>query len=243
MSSEAKLIVGIPLYQQCTLMDFAGATQVFGAPFGFQPIWISNEEKIVTSEGVTVIPNFNFKNCPPVDILFIPGGSAQSSLSSPLDGVPAAMQNKELLDFIFKTSKTTLWNGSVCTGAFILAAAGILKNSLATTYWSQIPTLKLLVSSHNLKIPEGYPRYLFDDKNKIFTGGGISSSIDLSLEIVRKIKGKEVAEMTQLFIQYQPKPSTNAGDPAHAPEKVTKELTESGMEYTQVMIQAVEKLI
>lgn len=240
MKEEKNLIVGIPLYQDCTLMDFAGATQVFGTPFGFTPIWISNEEKIVTSEGVTVVPNYNFNNCPPIDILFIPGGSAHSN---PLNGVPAAMQNKALLDFIVKVAPTTLWKGSVCTGAFILAASGILQNTLATTYWSQIPTLGLLAPKLNLTIPEGYPRFLFDEKNKIFTGGGISSSIDLSLEIVLKVKGKEIAEMTQLFIQYQPEPSTSSGDPAHAPKDITANLREAGVGFTEIMITAVEKLL
>ncbi len=243
MALKKNLIVGIPLYQNCTLMDFAGATQVFATPFGFEPIWISNEDKITTSEGVTVVPNYNFDNCPPIDILFIPGGSAQSSLKAPLDGVPAAMQNKALLDFIAQRAKTASWKGSVCTGAFVLAAAGVLKNTKATTYWSQIPVLGLLSPKLKLKIPKGFPRFLFDKKNKIFTGGGISSSIDLSLEIVRIVKGKRVAEMTQLFIQYQPKPSTNAGDPQHAPKAITNQLRNSGKYFTQVMTQAVEKLL
>lgn len=240
MKEEKNLIVGIPLYQNCTLMDFAGATQVFGAPFGFTPIWISNEEQIITSEGVTVVPNYNFDNCPPIDILFIPGGSAPTN---PLSGVPAAMQNKALLDFIVKVAPTTLWKGSVCTGAFILAASGILQNTLATTYWSQIPTLGLLAPKLNLTIPEGYPRFLFDKKNRLFTGGGISSSIDLSLEIVMKVKGKEIAEMTQLFIQYQPEPSISSGDPAHAPKEITDNLREAGVGFTETMIAAVEKLL
>lgn len=241
--SDKILIVGIPLYQNCTLMDFAGATQVFNTPFGFNAIWISNDEKIVTTEGVTVVPNYNFENCPPIDILFIPGGGTQSSIVAPLTGVPAAMQNKDLLNFITKTAITAQWKGSVCTGAFILAAAGILKDTRATTYWSQIPTLGLLAPKLNLSIPKGYPRFLFDKKNKIFTGGGISSSLDLALEIVLKIKGKETAQKTQLFIQYQPNPSISSGDPTHAPKKITSELREAGVTFTEIMIQAVEKLL
>jgi cyclohexyl-isocyanide hydratase len=224
-------------------MDFAGATQVFATPFGFKPIWISNEKTITTSEGVTVVPNYNFDNCPPIDILFVPGGSAQSTVDAPLDGVPAAMQNQPLIHFIQRSAKTAIWKGSVCTGAFILAAAGVLNHTRATTYWSQIPVLGLLSGKFKLKISKGYPRFVFDKKNRIFTGGGISSSLDLSLEIVRIIKGKRIAELTQLFIQYQPQPSINAGDPQHAPKAITNQLRKADQSFTQVMTQAVEKLL
>ncbi len=235
MEGTESIIVGIPLYHNCTLMDFAGATQVFAAPFGFKPIWIANDAVIVTTEGVPVTPNYTFEDCPTIDILFIPGGNS--------DGVGATMENNEYLDFIRKVSKTTLWKGSVCTGAFILAASGVLNNCLATTYWSQIPTLELLASKFNLTIHEGYPRFLLDEKQKIFTGGGISSSLDLALELVLRIKGKEIAELTQLFIQYQPNPPVNSGDPAHAPIEITAILRKQQEAFTKAMVAEVNKLL
>ncbi len=234
MKQSAVLTVGILLYPNCTLMDFAGATQVFAAPFGFKPIWIAQEHSVMTSDGVAVVPNYDFRNTPKIDILFVPGGNA--------DGVSAMMEDQDCLDFIRKTAATATWTGSVCTGAFILAAAGILKNCLATTYWSQIPVLGLLAQKYNLTIPDGFPRFLIDEKNRLFTGGGISSSLDLALQLVLEIKGKEAAEMTQLFIQYQPAPPINSGDPAHAPKEITAALTESGKGFTETMIAAVEKL-
>jgi cyclohexyl-isocyanide hydratase len=232
---EKELIVGIPLYNDCTLMDFAGATQVFAAPFGFKPVWLAMESSITTSEGVKVLPNYHFDFHPRIDILFVPGGGSV--------GVTSAMENKAYLDFIRKAAATASWKGSVCTGAFILAAAGILKNCRATTYWNQIPTLGLLAKKMNLTIPKGYPRFLPDVRRKIFTGGGISSSLDLALDLVLKIKGKNAAEKTQLFIQYEPAPPVNSGDPSVAPPKITSALKEAGTGYTNAMIEAVKKLL
>ena len=215
MAQEKPLIVGIPLYSDCTLMDFAGATQVFAAPFGFKPIWLAAESSITTSEGVTVLPNYDFDYHPRIDILFVPGGG---------EGVTAAMQNEVYLNFLRKAALTAKWKGSVCTGAFLLAAAGILINCKATTYWSQLQNLALLSQKLNISVAAGYPRFLIDEEHKIFTGGGISSSLDLALELVLRIKGKSAAEKTQLFIQYAPGPPVNSGDPSQAPAEITKQL-------------------
>ncbi len=160
-----------------------------------------------------------------------------------VDGVISTMNNDVYLDFIRKISKTTIWNGSVCTGAFILVAAGILKNCMATTYWSQIPTLKLFSKKLNLNIPNGYPRFLLDEESKIFTGGGISSSLDLALELVLKIKGLEIAQKTQLYIQYEPEPSIDSGDPDHAPSYITDELRIESIGYSKALKNELEKLL
>jgi len=85
MNKNKTLLVGIPLYNGCTLMDFAGATQVFAAPFGFKPIWQAAEASITTTEGMTALPNYHFDHHPDIDILFVPGGGST--------GVTASRQN------------------------------------------------------------------------------------------------------------------------------------------------------
>jgi cyclohexyl-isocyanide hydratase len=228
------IVVGIPLYQDCTLMDFAGAAQVFAFAQGFKPILLANEV-ITTTEGVIVQPNYSLSKHPKIDLLFVPGGGS--------DGVSSAMQDKAMLGFLKRTAKTATWCGSVCTGAFILAAAGLLHDTKATTYWSQLPTLRLLKDKMKLNVPQDYPRYIINKKKKTFTGGGISSSVDLSLELVRTILNKRQAELTQLSIQYQPHPSTNAGDPAHAPKSVTAQTRKEQVGFTEAMVKATEKLL
>lgn len=235
MDTQNDIVVGFALYQGCTLMDFAGATQVFSSTEGFKSVWLALEQTIITTEGVAIEPNYHFSKAPKIDILFVPGGGQ--------NGVISAMQNKEYLKHIRKISETTTWNGSVCTGAFVLAAAGILKNCLATTYWSQIPTLGLLADKLKLKIPPSYPRFSIDMEQKIFTGGGISSSLDLALEMVLIIKGLETAQTTQLFIQYQPNPPVDAGDPDHAPQYITDRMRKEDEGFSKALTRQIEKII
>ncbi len=232
------IVVGFPLYEGVTLVDFAGATEVFSFTNGrFTPIWFANEKKPVpTSEGAAVFPHYSFhEKHPKIDILFIPGGGAP--------GVCNAMFNKEYQAFIKKTAVRAQWVGSVCVGAFILAAAGLLKDCKATTYWSQVPNLALLSKKLNLRVPKGNPRGIIDKKRKIFTGGGISSSLDLALELVETILGKGYAQQAQLFIQYAPVPPVHAGDPQQAPKRLVEKVLKEEAAYNAIYHNAVLKLL
>ncbi len=215
IKSENKCVVGFPLYQGSTLLDFAGATQVFAFSGGFKPIWLAPSlEPITTSEGVTVNPTYTFSKHPRIDLLFIPGGGG--------DGVAAAMQDNVMLRFVKKAAKTAQWSGSVCTGAFILAAAGLLDGCKATTYWSVLDTLNEFPA---IRVDtEVYPRYLIQRKHKRFTGGGVSSSIDLALKLVQTINSKRAAEMADLSIQYAPDPPVQSGDPSQASRTVVAQV-------------------
>lgn len=241
MSKDKNLVVGIPLYNNCTLMDFAGATQVFSAPFGFETIWLASGPVITTTENVSVLPNYDFLYHPPIDILFVPGGDS--------NGVSTQMFDKGYQDFLKTNSKTAQWTGSVCTGAFILAAAGLFNGFVGddvkgvTTYWSQIPNLALLKDKFHFEVAKGFPRFTFDCKLKRFSGGGISSSVDLALKLVEIIKGKDVAEKTQLFIQYAPDPPVHSGDPSQAPGQILSEVTTMEAGFTADMNAAVNKLL
>ena len=110
------------------------------------------------------------------------------------------MFNAAFQAFIKKIALEAEWTGSVCVGAFILAAAGLWNNCTVTTYWSQLSNLGLLREHCNIKISEGYPLGIIDEKLKRITGGGVSSSLDLALMLVKKIKGKWTAEASQLYI-------------------------------------------
>lgn len=214
-SGEKDLIVGFPLYPENTLVDFAGATQVFAFASGFKPIWLAPTlDPVPTSEGVTVNPTHTFSRHPRIDLLFVPGGDG--------NGVAAAMQDKVMQQFIKKAAKTAEWSGSVCSGAFIIAAAGLLDGCRATTYWSM---LDILNEFPDVRVDtQAYPRYLLDRRRKRFTGGGVSSSLDLALELVKTIKNKRAAEMADLSIQYAPDPPVKSGDPSQAKKTVVAEV-------------------
>lgn len=238
-SESSTLTVGFPLYDDCTLLDFAGATQVF-APFaggGFEPVWLAKEKKpIPTTEGVEVLPHATLAETEAVDILFVPGGGSK---------VEAVMADEEFLDELRRLAKEEegeeKWVGSVCTGAFIVAAAGLFDGLEATTYWSQLENLAGFprVTVHQ----NYYPRALIDVERRRFSGGGVSSSIDLALYLVEAIRGPEIAETVQLSIQYAPGPPYHSGSPAEAPPAITESLLENQKPFLEDMRRAVEKAV
>jgi cyclohexyl-isocyanide hydratase len=151
--------VVFPLYDGCTLLDFAGATQVF-AWAGFTPVWAAKTcDPIKTTEDVHVLPAVTLDSLrtEPIEILFVPGGGPT---------VGDAMLDPLFVKFIRDTGQRAKWAGSVCTGAFILAAAGLLDGFEATTYWSQRENLALF---SKISVSAGYPRWVIHGNR--FTGG------------------------------------------------------------------------
>jgi cyclohexyl-isocyanide hydratase len=210
MSSEDTITVGFPIYNGSTLLDFAGATQVFAKwAGGFNPVWLApTTDPIETTEQVKVMPGRCFDDPGPIDILFVPGGGPE---------VAKVMQDPIYVDFVREAGRQArYYAGAVCTGAFILAAAGLLDGCEATTYWSQHENLALFP---NISVVPGYPRWQFSGNR--FTGGGISSSIDLALELVNRLAGAEKCQQAQLSVQYAPHPPFHSGDPSEAPPAIT----------------------
>jgi len=226
------------LYDDVTLVDFTGATEIFNNVPNYVLHWLApTMDPITTSENMQGLPTGTFDHAPEdIEILFIPGGNYK--------GVSASMFDVRYRSFIAEASTRAIWTGSVCTGAFILAAAGGLTHCHATTYWSQLHNLALLKDKYGITVDQHhYPRYLIDPKQKRFSGGGISSSIDLALELVKRIEGNSASQTAQLFIQYAPGPPNQSGDPSHAPPEITKKVTAMEAGYTAHMNEAVMQLI
>lgn len=236
------LVLGFPLYPGCTLLDFAGATQVFAPWTGLnvKVEWIAQElQPLPTTEGVSVMPTVTIDKAPALDVLFVPGGGG--------DGVSFAMLDPRFQAGVRKLAEGTAHVGSVCTGAFVLAAAGLLDGYRATTYWSQLDNLalfpKIEVDVHC------YPRHLFDRDR--FTGGGVSSSIDLALFLAQKLRGAtgdpwpgaKACMEAQLIIQYQAQPPYNAGDPSGALPELAEEVRRSQAGFIAQVREATEKVI
>ncbi len=231
--SSSTITVGFPLYPGCTLLDFAGATQVFAYTPGFEVVWIAaTRDPVPTTESVSVLPSATFDDHPPLSILFMPGGGS--------DGVGAAMLDPRFQGWLKQTAAQAEWVGSVCTGAFILAAAGLFDGCRATTYWSARPVLALFP---DVELVPGYPRWHLDEENKRFSGGGISSSIDLALKLVETIAGREAAQTSQLFVQYAPSPPVHAGDPTEASPELVIGVTQSQAAFTAGLIAATRQVL
>jgi cyclohexyl-isocyanide hydratase len=199
MAQATRKSVGIVLYQDCTLLDFCGATQIFAdyASQGWTPKWLSDTmDPVKTSEGMSVLPQATFDALDDMDILFVPGGGGA--------GVRAAMENPAYLTLLQDAAAADKWIGSVCVGTFILAAAGVLNGTTCTTHWLALEQLRRLDTACAITVPPGYPRDVIDSANKRFTGGGVSSSIDLALTLLRDLGSLSQANHSALLNQYAP---------------------------------------
>jgi transcriptional regulator GlxA family with amidase domain len=143
------------------------------------------------------------------DLVLVPGGAT----------TPGQMVDDEVLDWLRKVHRTTKWTASVCTGALILGAAGILKGQPATTHWYKMGVLRITGAKAR---PD-------ERSGKIVTAAGVSAGIDLALWLAAEIAGRERAEAIQLVIEYDPHPPFEAGHMTKA-SKVVQGLAKAMMD-------------
>lgn len=184
--------IGIYIYDQAEVLDFSGPFEVFSvanrlAKLGWN-IWLVAEEKsLIEARGVfQVKPHYSIQNVPELDVLIVVGGVHSDEL-----------RKTEVINWIRKTTEKTQITASVCTGAFLLAEAGLLDGLEVTTHWEDIPDLQR--NYPNLRVRKGI-RWI--EQGKLFTAAGISAGIDLSLELVSKFAGEKLAERTARQMEY-----------------------------------------
>jgi len=149
-----------------------------------------------------------FKECPPVDVLFVPGGTT---------GTIAAMEDPECLEFLTSRADSATHITSVCTGSLVLGAAGLLKGKRATSHWAVRDSILPLLGATPVAA-----RVVAD--GKVITGAGVSAGIDLALSLMEKFTGTEMAKIMQLNIEYDPDPPFQAGSPERAGADLTNQL-------------------
>lgn len=201
------LKVGIPLYEGFDSLDVMGPFQTFMFA-GMEchligPGDVPGPVAMTSLEGIRVIPDKTFENCPQLDVLFVPGGSDPVSVLTA--GHPG---NNPYLDFLIRQAEGAQLVCSVCTGALLLAGAGLLNGHLATTHWAFKDVLRLFP----VHVVDDYRRYV--QSGQRITGAGISSGLDESLYIVSLLYGLDIARRCQLAMQYNPHPPFHCGDPA-----------------------------
>jgi len=197
--------VGVPLYPNFDSLDVCGPYQTFTlAEMDCLLIGPSTDDFVTSWEGVSIKPTATFDGCTDLDMLFVPGGSNPVHdviLEGPLGSNP-------YLDFLARRKETN-WICSVCSGALLLGAAGLLDGYTCTTHWAYQDVLRLFPGANVVK---DYRRYV-RSANRI-TGAGISSGLDESLYITSVILGLDVARLCQLKMQYRPDPIVHCGDPS-----------------------------
>lgn len=194
-------------YPGFTPLDLMGPLQVWTSwpEAEIQVVW-KTSDPISTDTGMSIVPTHNFDNCfETPDILFVPGGTKPT-----LD----LMADSEVIAFLKDKGANAKWITSVCTGALLLGAAGLLEGYKATTHWAAHSYLEAFGA-----IPT-QGRYVID-RNRA-TGGGVTAGIDFGLALVAKIAGEELAKTIQLALEYSPKPPFDSGSPAEASDETVK---------------------
>lgn len=197
------LEVGFLLFPQVQLLDLVGPSDVMGALRGttLHLIW-KNLEPVSCSTGLALTPNADFASCPQLDIICVPGGV----------GINALLEDAETIDFVKRQAQRARYVTSVCTGALLLGAAGLLRGRKATTHWNSRDLLPRFgaIEAEGRVVQDG----------NLITAGGITAGIDFGLTIVAELAGSEEAETIQLGLEYSPEPPFDAGTPKKASASV-----------------------
>ncbi len=202
MTAHSHQTVGILIFDDVEVLDFCGPFEVFAmarapseaadateerAPL-FHPLTIAERPEIVRCRGgLLVQPHHTIHDHPPLDILVVPGGQ----------GTRRERTNRTLLDWIAAQDRQTALTTSVCTGAFLLAANGLLDGLRATTHWASIGWLRdyhpAIDVRDDLRVV---------DEGRVVTSAGVSAGIDMALHLVGRLHGPSVAAETARRMEY-----------------------------------------
>jgi transcriptional regulator GlxA family with amidase domain len=196
--------IAIALYPELTSLDFVGPYQVFANLPGAEIVLCAERRGRLQDDTVLAIEvEHTFDDVPHPDVLLVPGGFVARKIAR--DGGP-------IVDWVRQAHETTQWTTSVCTGALVLGAAGLLEGKVATTHWGSYDHL----AGYGATPTE--QRVVRD--GKVVTAAGVSSGIDLALWLVGEMAGPEIAQAIQLGIEYDPQPPFDAGAPSKAPADI-----------------------
>lgn len=201
----AKFRIGMIIYDRMTNSDFVGPCDVFARVSAAKVHVLAKAcDPITTDAGHRVLADLTLQEAPELDMLFVPGGPGSTAL----------MDDPEVLEFLTKRAPRAKYITSVCTGALVLGAAGLLRGYRAATHWTAMEVLPLLGA-----IPVA--ERVVVDRNRI-TGGGVTAGIDFGLVVVKTMWGDRMAQMIQLGQEYDPHPPFNAGSPRTAPPEIVE---------------------
>ena len=202
---SAGLSVGLVLLPNLTQLDLTGPYEVFSRLPQTKVYLVAATLGPVRSErGLTIVPDATFESVPALDILCVPGGP----------GVDAMMENDAVLQFLRARAPHARYVTSVCTGALVLGAAGLLQGYRATTHWLSWDLLRLFGA-------EPVDERVVMDRGRI-TGGGVTAGIDFALAVAAEVCGPAVAQDVQLMLEYSPAPPFDSGSPKTAPEAIVQ---------------------
>jgi cyclohexyl-isocyanide hydratase len=196
---ETVLRSGMLVFPNLTQLDLTGPYEVLARLPGAETrlLW-KNLDPVRSEHGLTILPDTIFAECPPLDLVLVPGGA----------GINPLLEDPEVLAFLRRAAATARYVVGICTGSLVLGAAGLLRGKRAGTHWMSRDLLRAFGA-------EPIAERVVVDGN-VFTGGGVTAGIDVALAVAAEIAGRAAAEAIQLAIEYDPMPPFASGSPERA---------------------------
>ncbi len=190
------LTVGIVLFDEVEVLDFAGPFEVFAVAGnvtegGFRVVTVAERadsaQPIIARNGLKIVPDYSLADAPHLDLLVVPGGQ----------GTRREVANPKLIGWIKRRASEAQLTMSVCTGAFLLAETGILAGKTVTTHWASV---ERMAQTYTMLHVRGDARFV--DEGEIVTSAGVSAGIDMALYVVGRLKGAAIAAKTARHMEY-----------------------------------------
>lgn len=201
--------IAMLIYEGMTALDLVGPQLMLASLMNVRVHLVAKTAAPITCDtGFGIVPTTTFEDCPrDLEVMFVPGGT---------EGTVAAIDDAATIDFISDRGGRARWVTSVCTGALVLGAAGLLRGYRATTHWLARDLLSEVGAT-------AVDQRVVRDRNRM-TGAGVSAGLDLGLALAIELRGAEYARAVALNAEYAPAPPVNAGTPTAAGPAITKML-------------------
>jgi cyclohexyl-isocyanide hydratase len=203
--NSATCHIGLLLFPGMTQIDFAEPFEVFAQlPDTVVHVVAKALDPVQTDRGLVLVPTMTIAECPPLDVVVVPGGPGTQHL----------LHDDAMLEFLRRQAQQAKYVTSVCTGALVLGAAGLLSGYRATTHWLSMPLLELYGAAP-------VAQRVVVDGNRV-TAGGCTSGMDFALQLAAMLRGVTIAQQIQLQLEYSPAPPFQSGSPAIAPKDIVE---------------------
>ena len=198
--------IAILIFDRLTALDAVGPYEVLSRLPGAELTFVASEAgpKRTDTGRLGMVADAAIDELPDPDVLVVPGGEGNRPL----------LTDERVLDWVCGAHEATTWTTSVCTGALVLGAAGLLEGRRATTHWAFRERLRDYGA-------EPVAERVVED-GKLITGAGVSAGIDMALTLAARVAGDDVAQAIQLGIEYDPDPPFDCGSPEKAPAELVE---------------------
>jgi putative intracellular protease/amidase len=209
--------IAVLLFEGFTMLDAVGPIEVLSLLPGAEVKVVAKTPGVVwpDNQAVPFIAPFGLADVKDADVLLIPGGP----------GSDAVENDADILNWVRDIDATSQWTCSVCTGALILAAAGLLKGKEATTHWGALSRLNEFES---IQLSERWV-----ESGKVITAAGVSAGIDMALLLASRLNGDRAAKAIQLAIEYDPAPPFRSGSVALAGPDIVSAIMDGTTEFNR----------